>query len=293
MEKKRESPLKNFVLLLVIIAFSKYANANKNMQQQEISSPNPIATENQIVKSINSQVNFDKNKGSCDLTNISETVHFTFKKPTNIIHHLIFSTKFSYYNFRVHLNNFSDIPAGVEIAGVKTFSNTSLKKSFLSNFLNREMNNNNFKENWLIAIRLSKPVKEISLKFLYNISNSLHIDPMLKTNILHYQYINPYNYQIDEFSMKINIINYSELNKYSIKSPNEGSINDLENKKGIVIDIQKSLPKVSMYSINLPLPYKLDMCDKGFFNTISVTLLVMTFIITGFGFFTCFKISKD
>ena len=298
MEKKREFNLKNFLLLLIIFILSKQANSNitnSNAKEKEISeAPNAIG--NQKVKSINTNVNFDKNKGSCDLLNVSERVLFTFQKPTDVVHHLIFSTKFSYYDFKVHevLNKNSDNKniQNAKIEDVKTFSNTSLRKKFMSVVLNKGINNN-LKENWLLSIKLSSPVKEIELEFVYNISHAMKVDPLSKSNILHYQYINPYNYKIDKFGIKIQIENYSELNKYSIKSPDEGSIDDLENGKGIVINLAKNLSEMSLYTINLPLPFQIEMCDKGFFNMVSILLFALTFILTALGFFTCFKISKD
>jgi hypothetical protein len=252
------------------------------------------ALENQKVKSINSNIIFDKNKGSCDLFDISEKVHFTFKKPTNEIHHMIFSTKYSYYNFSVFevINNLSK---NIKIENVKIFSNTGLRKILVDDLLNKDLNKRNFKENWVITVKLSAPVKEIQLEFIYNISNALEIDPLIKQNILHYQYINPYNYQIEKFGLKIDVLNYSQINKFSIKSENQSSIKDFYNgkTKGIIIELEKNLPEMSMYNLNLPLPYQIEMCNKKFYNIISVILFTITFILTAFGLFTCFKLSKE
>jgi hypothetical protein len=294
MEKKRQFNKKDFLLLFIIFIILKIANLNKTNSKERKIKNAQIAIEDQKVVSIKSTVIFDKNKGSCDLFNVSEKVYFTFQKPTNIIHHLIFSKKYSYYNFNVfEVKNQNSKNIGIE--NVNIFSNTRLRSQFVDNLFNNKNIYRNFKENWVISIQLSAPVNEIELDFMYNISDALEIDSLIKQNVLHYQYINPYNYPIEKFRFKLDILNYSEINRFSIKSENKGIIKDFYDgkDKGIIIEFEKNLPEMAMYNLNLPLPYHFEFCNKKFYNLIAMILFFITFTLTALGLYTCFKISKE
>ena len=275
------------IFFLIIILFIQKSNSNTN----KISDDN-IISESDAYKKINriqTTVILDKKSESCDL-NVSEKVIFSFDQPTDTINHMIISKKFTHYGFGTKI--VSDDKNKIKILKQNIYSHPNLRK-LLHNYISLNDNSKNFKENWLLSITLSEPVQIIELDFTYNIQMGLYIDPINKINIFQYELINPYVYSIENFKIEIIVKNYELLNKNNLTIPQQGIIEDLEDKNGIKLTMNLKLPDKSLYSVNLPLPYEIEICNIAFTKIVSFIIYSITFILTLIGMLACLKIGKE
>lgn len=245
-----------------------------------------------IVRKIQTNVILDKKNEGCDLI-AKEKVLFSFDKLTSDLKHVIFSRRNSLYDFKVKISDsVANSNPNLRILDTKLYSNSQVKRLLYNAFSNSD-STRNFKETWLISINLSVPVKEIEIEFFYNIQYGLYIDTYSRKNIFQYEFINPYSFPLNNFQLNIEIKNFNDLNIDNIKSPEEGFIQSLIASKGLKITLNKNLPEMSQYSINLPLPYEIDSCNKTFADAVNIILYSTTFLITIIGLITCFKLSKE
>ena len=93
-----------FVLILILSIFHFTTSSLSNFLDFNVYPKNTSL--NQKINRVKSSVIFDKNEQSCDLQ-ISEKVLFSFTEPTNLINHVIFSRRFSYYGFQFKIVNHS------------------------------------------------------------------------------------------------------------------------------------------------------------------------------------------
>ena len=281
---------KNMLLIILVISLFQYTNTSFSSLAERIAT-NQISG-SQYVKKIHSKVILDKEQESCDFT-VSEKVLFSYDKLTTSINHVIFSKRFSYYQFEVKISQENIINTDVKILQTKYYSNTSVRKLLYNTLADSNYVTNNFKENWVISVELNNPIKEIEIEFIYKIQNGLYVNAIEKKNIFQYEYINPYASPIENFKLEMEIKNYKLLNKYNVKAPEEGVIETLASNNGLKISLFKKLPELSEYSVSLPLPFEIELCNKSFTNAVNVLLYSITFLITVLGLITCFKLSKE
>lgn len=287
--KNHNFKLKNLLLIVMMLSVFRITNASfsklieKTFEEQ--------TALNQIIKSIHSKIILNKEKESCDLT-VSEKVLFSYNRLTTNINHFIFSKRFSIYNIKAKIA-VNDSTIENIIIDIKLYSNTNVRKLLYNTIANSETLVQNFKENWVISIDIKNPIKEIELEFTYNIQNGLYVDPIEKRNVLQFDYINPYSSVIENFRLDLDINNYKALNKNNIKSFEDGTIENINDDKGIRITLMKKLPELSQYSISLPLPFEIEMCNRTFTKTVNILLYSITLFITALGLITCFKLSKE
>ena len=281
--------LKNLLLIVMMLSIFRITNASfsKFMEKTFVEQ----TALNQNIKSIHSKIILDKEKESCDLT-VSEKVLFSFDRLTTNINHFIFSKRFSIYNIKAKIPVNGAINDN-KIIETKLYSNTNVRNLLYNTIANSESLIQNFKENWVISIEITKPVNEIEIEFTYNVQNGLYVDPVEKKNLLQFDYINPYSSIIDNFRLDLEINNYKGLNKNNIKSFEDGSIENINNNTGIQVTLLKKLPELSQYSISLPLPFEIEMCNRSFTKIVSILLYSITVLVTILGLITCFKLSKE
>jgi hypothetical protein len=292
-EKKNPNfDMKNLFLILLMLNLLIITNSSfskligKTVEEQ--------ADLNQRIKSIHSKIILDKEKGSCDLT-VSEKVLFSFDRLTNTINHFIFLKRFSIYDLKARIINPDNMIDNNMIIETKFYSNTNVRKLLYNTISNSNPESlvQNFKENWVISIEIKNPIKKIEIEYTYKFQNGLYVDPLEKTNLVQFDYINPYLFTIENFRLDLEIYNYKALNKDNIKSFEDGSIENINDDKGIRITLLKKLPELSQYSVSLPLPFEIESCNKTFTYVVNIILYSITFLITILGLITCFKLSKD
>jgi len=289
--KNSKSTCKWKNMLLILMTFSFFQLSYSTLTSLRAVMPTNSINVNQKIKRIQTNIMLDREKESCDLT-VSEKVLFSFDKLTTSINHLIFSKRFSIYKIHALISENKDLNENL-IIDTKFYSNTNVRKLLFNTIANNDLITNNFKENWVVSIELKNPIKEIEINFIYNIQNGLIVNPIDKTNIFQYDYINAYPISIDNFKLEIEINNYLTLNKYNIRSSQEGLIESFNQDKGLRITLLKQLPELSQYSVSLPLPYEIEICNRALTNAVNIILYSVTLIITILGLITCFKLSKE
>jgi hypothetical protein len=232
-----------------------------------------------------SNIFIDAKSNSCDL-HAKEVISFSFPTPTNVIQHMVVSLKDSLYGFKVRKIETSGDNA--EILATKIYANRN-NGSFLSF---KSTKKNHFHETWAITSELSRNVTKITVEYEYSIQRGIQIDVDNNKNSINLQLVNPYHYEITDYQLFLNILNFKNLDAINLDIPSDASINRL-NEGQIQIGYKFPFPKESQLSIGLPLPLEVLACEPRFYSIVYFFVIAVTIILFFVAIITYNQISKD
>jgi len=267
---KSPSILEDNLIELPIDSSPSYSNHIKKLEK--MASPYKI-------NSMVTNLYLDAKIKSCDVK-VVDTLKIFMNQPSDRLDYIIISKKIPFYGFTPKM-----ISSDVEIKKFEVFEDSSFKQRIYIDLDGRKLS---FRDRWLISIEFSKPTQEIEMELEYFLQRAVLIDNIKEANYLKVSFINPHPYNIVNYSITVNLLNFDKLNPEQIKTPSNGSV-IINGKKDIQIVTTKRYEKHSEIEVFLSLPYELASCDGNLVNIVfygliftSATFVVLSLITIGF-----------
>lgn len=297
--------LKNFfqIVFMSFLLINISCNKEKTNDQITVNKSNIIYDLEQFNKidkitGINYTLALNPANYSCDI-GITQSVKFSFSKPTNIVYFTIVSSQNPLYNFSAFLkeNDFkSNSIIKFESYVDKTFNSKT--------FVDQTNNDIKFKERWVLISYLEKDVTQIDINYTYLSERSLMVNNHDKTNFMQLNIFNPYD-QLISYDISFQIIGFENLDVTKLRLPSDVSIkminsnsninnlNLVSDNYGIQLSTSKNIDSHNQYELFLSLPQQISNCDAAFMEIIFYSMLGISSIFILSTLFTVYYLSKE
>lgn len=232
-----------------------------------------------IIESMTSNFYVDPTINTCDVK-VFDTIKFSFHKPTDRLDYIMISKKTPLYGFTPKIISKANIITDYEI-----YEDSSFKQRV---YYDSDGKRIAFRDRWLISIQLLKPVKEVEIGLEYYMQRAILIDNIREANFLKFSLINPNSFNIDQYQIIVNLLNFQKLKPEDINIPNDGLVK-INGKDNIQIITKRKYDKHSEIEVYLSLPYELLTCDGNIVNYVfyglvftSITFVILSLITIGF-----------
>ena len=249
------------------------------------------------INNIKSNVIIDPAELACDIKH-NDIVSFDLLEPTNVIYYTVISPRNPYYSFNAKLleSDLIAIDTSLKITNMEVYVDKSFReKKFIDEFNNSV----SFRDRWVIATYLNKPVSNIELSYSYYSERAILINQIDGVNLLKLTFFNPYNQNIN-YNINLRFSGFKELNTTDLKLPYDSTIRNFDYKRngknysnGVEISSMKSIRPFTQYELFMSLPMELKTCEAGFISIVYYSLIGVTVFFTIASLITVFVVSKE
>lgn len=278
-----------FLFLLKITSI--HSNLISSLKQTKPEDLLQTNLSNQQITSQTISIQIDPLTKNCNLP-FKEQISYSFNIPTTTIIHSIISKKAALFDFKINLSQNSK--EGLKLLHYETYLDKSYKRrKLLSNNanINDKKGRITYRDRWLFTIELNKPVNQVNLEIEYKVQRGLMVDDINGVNLLDLYIINPYNYAIDQMTLRIQLQNFKKDELESLILPQDIEM-EYDQLGNINLLSSKTQRRLSENHITLTLPMEIKTCDSEYLNYVyyGVLGMIISFIILfGISVFYLFK----
>jgi hypothetical protein len=263
---------------------NQHVSASDNFMGKYVST---LKNSDLSIESMASSFTFDANSGSnCDVQ-VIDRIKFKYPNPTLKVEHMIISKKMPLYGFKV-----SSRELDVQISNINIFQDTSFQQRF---FVDENNNFLSFRDRFLVTAELSKAVTEIELEFEYNMQRAILIDNNTQLNNLKAMMINPYHFDLENYRIIINLLNFRNIDLNYLKIPAESSLRSYTEKRGRGIQISqvRKFNTHAEFEMTVSLPMEIYTCEGNIVNLVFYGLLGISIIFVIMSIWTFARLYKE